>query len=293
MYNGYPHRGPFCITLSYWFGRNDTWRHSNADDLSYSYTGNQLTSLSGTTTGSYSYDLHGNMTHDGANDLDLSYNYLNLIEKVDRNGITLAKYSYLADGTKFSAIDTDGNGLIYLGSLVYRKQNGNLSLESAGFNGGRFIVTNNRVEPHYFLTDHLGSTRTIVNGDGEVIEQNDYYPFGMRWSDSDSQLSDNRYRYNGKEEQSFVGNPYIDYGARMYDPKFRLGWNASDPLAEKYYPISPYAFCAGNPINNIDWNGQEVIALTYAAQRAILNTLPRDLQKHVVFNPNRTIIRFC
>ncbi|WP_418423898.1 RHS repeat domain-containing protein, partial [Alistipes sp.] len=153
--------------------------------------------------------------------------------------------------------------------------------------------TNNRVEPHYFLTDHLGSTRTIVNGDGEVIEQNDYYPFGMRWSDSDSQLSDNRYRYNGKEEQSFVGNPYIDYGARMYDPKFRLGWNASDPLAEKYYPISPYAFCAGNPINNIDWNGQEVIALTYAAQRAILNTLPRDLQKHVVFNPNRTIIRFC
>ena len=75
----------------------------------------------------------------------------------------------------------------------------------------------------------------------------------------------------------------------MYNPKFRLGWNASDPLAEKYYPISPYAFCAGNPINNIDWNGQEVIALTYAAQRAILNTLPRDLQKHVVFNPNGTI----
>lgn len=51
-------------------------------------------------------------------------------------------------------------------------------------------------------------------------------------------LSDNRYRYNEKEEQSFINIPYIDYGARMYDPKFRLSWNGSDPLAEKYYMIT-------------------------------------------------------
>ena len=229
-----------------------------ADDLTYTYAGNQLAALSGSVSASFVYDANGNMIQDGANDLGISYNTLNLIEKVSRNGEILVNYAYLSDGTKLSATDADGNGLIYAGSLVYRKQNGNLSLESAGFNGGRFIVTNNRVEPHYFLTDHLGSTRAIVNGDGEVIEQNDYYPFGMRWSDSDSQLSDNRYRYNGKEEQSFVGNPYIDYGARMYDPKFRLGWNASDPLAEKYYPISPYVFCANNPIRYIDPDGKDV-----------------------------------
>ncbi len=235
---------------------------ASLDRLAYSYTGNQLTSLTGTATGTYSYDLLGNMTHDGVNNLYLKYNCLNLIEKVERNGSTLAKYSYLADGTKLSATDADGNGLYYAGSLVYRKQNGIWSLESTGFNGGRFVATNNGAEPHYFISDHLGSVRAVINANGEVVERNDYYPFGLRWNEANSMLADNRYRYNEKEEQSFINVPYIDYGARMYDPKFRLSWNASDPLAEKYYPISTYAFCANNPINYIDPNGLEVRGIT-------------------------------
>lgn len=36
------------------------------------------------------------------------------------------------------------------------------------------------------------------------------------------------------------------------------GWPTQDRFAEKYYPISPYAFCAGNPINNIDINGDSI-----------------------------------
>ena len=54
----------------------------------------------------------------------IAYNRLNLIEKVEQDGSTLANYSYLADGTKLSATDADGDGLYYFGSLVYRKQNG-------------------------------------------------------------------------------------------------------------------------------------------------------------------------
>lgn len=93
-------------------------------------------------------------------------------------------------------------------------------------------------EPYYFISDHLGSVRAVINANGEMVERNDYYPFGLRWNEANSMLSDNRYRYNGKEEQSFIKVPYIDYGARMYDPKFRLSWNGSDPLAEKYYMIT-------------------------------------------------------
>lgn len=96
------------------------------------------------------------MTLDGPNNLDLTYNYLNLTEKVLREGTTLANYAYLSDEAKLSATDADGNGLHYF-SLVYRKQDGNLSLESAAFSGGRFVTTDNGMEPHYFLTDHLGS----------------------------------------------------------------------------------------------------------------------------------------
>ncbi len=36
------------------------------------------------------------------------------------------------------------------------------------------------------------------------------------------------------------------------------GWPTQDRFAEKYYSISPYAFCAGNPINNIDINGDSI-----------------------------------
>ena len=112
--------------------------------------------------------------------------------------------------------------------------------------------------PMIHVTDHLGSVRAVVDGiSGEVVETNDYYPFGSRWNTTAS-LTDqtNRFRYNSKEEQFKFGTPYIDYGARQYDPV--LGrWFAQDPLSEKYYSISPYAFCAGNPVKYLDPDGED------------------------------------
>ena len=227
---------------------------TSVDNLIYSYIGNQLTTLSGTTSGTYAYDLNGNMTHDGANNFDLTYNKLNMIETISQNNTILAKYSYLSDGTKLSATDADGNGLYYLGSLVYNSQNGDLSLESAAFSSGRFIVTSNGIESHYFVTDHLGSVRAVVNNDGEVIERNHYYPFGMRWNTGE--LSDNRYRYNGKEDQTFVNVSYTDYGARMYNGQIGR-WFTVDLLAENHYSISPYVLCNNNPIRFEDKDGRD------------------------------------
>lgn len=220
--------------------------------------------------------------------MEISYNRLNLIEKVERNGGILAEYSYLADGTKCAATDDAGNGLVYVGSLVYKKQNGSYALESAAFSGGRFVATETASGttclPHCFVTDHLGSVRVVVNAQGEVVERNDYYPFGLRWNDSESQISHNRYRYNAKEEQTFVNVPYIDYGARMYDPKFRLGWNTSDPLAEKYYPISTYAFCANNPMKLVDIDGKKLRPAGITELNIIRNTVPKDARQYIVLD---------
>lgn len=158
----------------------------------------------------------------------------------------------------FSVTDTDGNGLYYSGSLVYRKQNEDYFLESAAFHGGRITATDAGFETHYHLTDHLGSVRVIVNENGEVIEQNNYYPCGMRWNDPESQTSDNRYRYSGKEDQSFVNVPYLDFGARLYDSRFSIRWSAVDPKLEEYAYTGPYVFCADNPLNIIDPDGMDI-----------------------------------
>ena len=69
----------------------------------------------------------------------------------------------------------------------------------------------------------------------------------------------NRWRYSGKEEQGAIDSslPLIDYGARMYDPVIAR-WMSVDPLAEKYYSMTPYGYCAGNPVNMIDLDGQKI-----------------------------------
>ena len=59
-----------------------------------------------------------------------------------------------------------------------------------------------------------------------------------------------------------------------------------DPLCEKYYWISPYAYCLNNPVKFIDPDGRFVVAASNDAQRMILNTLPKDTRQYVTFDKN-------
>ncbi len=240
---------------------------TNGDDefaKGFAYQGNMLKSLCGKdeTSGEYLYDGSGNMTHDGNNGLDLEYNRMNLMQKVTRNGAAIADYRYLYDGTKLNAMDSRGEGLEYHGPLTYRMgKDGSVSLSEARFAGGRFVrmrdTEGDIMEPVYTFTDHLGSVRAQTSSGGDLMEHDNYLPFGTRWNDGSPTDPDNRYRFNGKEEQSFAGLPYIDYGARMYDP-CTARWLSQDPLAEKYCSVSPYAFCNNNPVNIIDPNGMDI-----------------------------------
>ena len=121
--------------------------------------------------------------------------------------------------------------------------------------------------------DYLGSVRAVVDFDGSLLETSDFLPYGTRWSQTVGSaagtLADatNRWRYSGKEEQAAALNPalpLIDYGARMYDPAIAR-WMSVDPLAEKYYPMGGYGYCAGSPVNLIDPDGRIVrLANNYA-----------------------------
>jgi RHS repeat-associated protein len=65
------------------------------------------------------------------------------------------------------------------------------------------------------------------------------------------------FKYNGKELTTDLGLNWQDYGARRYMAD--LGrWFNGDPLADKYYDLSPYAYVANNPIIYVDPNGKEI-----------------------------------
>ena len=116
------------------------------------------------------------------------------------------------------------------------------------------------------LKGHLVNTRVVFAGHGngkpELMQVTDYYPFGMVMGQqnhfAESELANN-YLYNGKElqndELANIKLGWYDYGARFYDAE--LGrFITIDPLSEMYYPLSPYGYCAGNSIKNIDVNGE-------------------------------------
>ena len=188
------------------------------------------------------------------------YNLLNLPTVIYTEGDMGLYYTYLSDGTKIEVCGYDDNEPTrYAGSLVYN----NGTFESASFGGGRIVGTNNGAnsEVHYFLTDHLGSTRVVakVTPTGrEDLDRKDYYPFGKEWAQPDMPTSDNRYTFSGKEKQHlrFQEIDYADFEARFYDSD-GVHFLQQDPKIEKYLSITPYNYCFGNPIVFADHDGRD------------------------------------
>lgn len=82
-----------------------------------------------------------------------------------------------------------------------------------------------------------------------------YYPYGGILTYSTNQ-GVQKYKYNGKELDRMHGLDWYDYNARQYDPAMGE-FTSIDPSCEKYYNISPYAYCAGNPIRYVDPTGRD------------------------------------
>ena len=148
----------------------------------------------------------------------------------------------------------------------------------------------NRFTFHYFVKDHLGNNRAVVNENGAIEQTMHYYPFGNSIADIGTNASIQQYKYNGKELDRMHGLDWYDYGARYYDPAI-LQWDRPDLLAEKYYPVSPYVYCMDNSVNNIDPDGKEIINgfdITKANEKKAT-----DVYINKVHDKNNTIIIFA
>ena len=133
----------------------------------------------------------------------------------------------------------------YVGNIIY--ENGALK---------RILIDDGYIENgafYYFLKGHLGDNYVVANTIGSIIQKNQYYPFGMHFAD-DASPGTQPYKYNGKEVDQDHGLNLYDYSARFHDPAIGR-FMTVDPLAEKYYSVSPYAYCNNNPIIYTDPSG--------------------------------------
>ena len=94
----------------------------------------------------------------------------------------------------------------------------------------------------------------------EIIEESNYYPFGLKHKGYNNVTSSNgnsvaqKFGYNGKELSEELGLQWHDFSARNYDAS--LGrWMNLDPLAEQMRRHSPYNYAFNNPIYFIDPDG--------------------------------------
>ena len=105
---------------------------------------------------------------------------------------------------------------------------------------------------------HLGNNDEVVDAKGVVQQVTNYYPFGAPYADASATLNPSlqAYKYNGKEFDHMHGLNTYDYGARQYNP-VTARWDRMDPLSEKYYSTSPYAYCVNNPVMFLDPDGRD------------------------------------
>ena len=190
-----------------------------------------------------------------------SYNDLNCLITAN----DWLSYSYLADGQKREKRH-DQQVTHYRGTATYNNDGTpDYVLHPEGM---AKHLGNRQWDWHYHLHDYLGNTRAVIDEAGEVLQQTDYYPFGTAFALDNTDK--NKYLYGGKELQDEVLSGtqvgLYDFHARFYDSNIG-GWSTMDPLAEKYYNVSPYVYCNNNPVLYVDPNGMDWYLFDNETQR--------------------------
>ena len=141
---------------------------------------------------------------------------------------------------------------------------------------GRINYENN--SRYYYLKDHLGSVRAVIDEDKKVITAQDYDAWGYYLENRMYESYTIKNKFTGKERDN--ESTYDYFGARYFDS--RVGrWGGVEPLLHKYYDITPYGYSLQNPLRFSDNNGKEVIIKSENANQneqlmSILNSLHKQ-----------------
>src|SRR5690625_2002122 len=218
---------------------------------------------------SFQYDASGNMTQiqdvSRGTDWDLSYDESNRVMSIYEPGMTAFRYRYRynADGQRYHK-----QAVPYKpapGPARYYALDGSATVGFFPMSGASYwtistpsgeaigrMTTSGAAS--YYIKDHLGSVRVVVNSSGTVLETRDYYPYGLEMPGR-SYLSGTKAKenYTGHERDAETGMLYA--GARYYMPNIGR-WTSGDPLAASYAAWSPYNYVLNNPLGFVDPDGR-------------------------------------
>ncbi|MCX6158453.1 MAG: RHS repeat-associated core domain-containing protein, partial [Ignavibacteriae bacterium] len=273
-------------------------RSYNSDNFSYQYYSgtNRLKKVTGLSD-QYTYDYNGNQTNDYlAGNTGISYDHRNLITEITRSNNTTdppttikIRYKYDEAGNRTrksiyqtqdenpSPITNDDNptGWSITKDEYYSRDASGKEIavyQSYALDYWNVWGSGNegRIKPtgmkYFYLKDHLGSIRAVINQNNVLVEAQDYDPWGHIARSWDSTSTD--YKFTGKERDQESNYDY--FGARYYDA--RIGrWGGIEPLLEKYFSYSPYQYGLLNPMRLVDANGCDVYLYGDEAKNVLSN----------------------
>ena len=252
------------------------------DELSIDYTGNRLSSVSALTDALPFDGLTGVGLDKGS--MAVSYDASGRLSSDVRRGIV--SVSYDNDGHPVRTVFKDGNEQRdvwdgfgnHLATRYYNRAgaskeepyltktyagDGQIEITSGpalgsvvsylsytSFPGGYF----NPDGPHYYITDHQGNHTAVVDSSPKITEENNYYPYGEPWRENNG----DPFMFSGNERLLIDGLNDYDFHARRYNSAVPA-FSSWDALNEQYPWLSPYAYCAGNPINMTDPSGNRIV----------------------------------
>ncbi|MBP5412952.1 MAG: RHS repeat-associated core domain-containing protein, partial [Bacteroidales bacterium] len=108
---------------------------------------------------------------------------------------------------------------------------------------------------YYYHTNHLGSTAYVTDNNATITQGFLYAPFGEITTEYNATFGNDiipKYSFNAKELDEETGMYY--YEARYYKPPV---FTSRDAMFEKYFWMTPYAYCANNPVKYVDPSGRD------------------------------------